>query len=154
MTTGKTIALTRRTFVGKVMSLLFNMLSRLVITFLPGSKRLYSAIRKEHIWFSSNEVDCPGAYYTEWSKSERERKMSYTNTYLQNLERWHQRIYLQGSNGETDIEDRYMDMGRGEERVRRMEKVTGKLPWPYVKYRDNRNLLYVSGNSNRVSVST
>ena len=40
MTTGKTIALTRRIFVGKVMSLLFNMLSRLVITFLPRSKRL------------------------------------------------------------------------------------------------------------------
>ena len=40
MTTGKNIALTRRTFVGKVMSLLFNMLSRLVITFLPRSKRL------------------------------------------------------------------------------------------------------------------
>ena len=46
MTTGKTIALTRQTFVGKVMSLLFNMLPRLVITFLPRSKsnplRLYS----------------------------------------------------------------------------------------------------------------
>ena len=40
MTTGKTIALTRWTFVGKVMSLLFDMLSRLVITFLPRSKRL------------------------------------------------------------------------------------------------------------------
>ena len=40
MTRGKTIALTRRTFVGKVMSLLLNMLSRLVITFLPRSKRL------------------------------------------------------------------------------------------------------------------
>ena len=40
MTTGKTIALTRWTFVGKVTSLLFNMLSRLVITFLPRSKRL------------------------------------------------------------------------------------------------------------------
>ena len=40
MTTGKTIALTRCTFVDKVMSLLFNMLSRLVITFLPRSKRL------------------------------------------------------------------------------------------------------------------
>ena len=40
MTTGKTIALTRWTFVGKVMSLLFNMLSRLVITFLPRSMRL------------------------------------------------------------------------------------------------------------------
>ena len=38
LTTGKTIALTRRTFVGKVMSLLLNMLSRLVITFLPRSK--------------------------------------------------------------------------------------------------------------------
>ena len=40
MTTGKTVALTRRTLVGKVMSLLFNMLSRLVITFLPRSKLL------------------------------------------------------------------------------------------------------------------
>ena len=40
MTTGKTIALTRKTFVGKVMALLFNMLSRLVITFLPRSKCL------------------------------------------------------------------------------------------------------------------
>ena len=40
MTTGKTIALTRRTFVGKVMSLLLNMLSRLLITFLPRSKHL------------------------------------------------------------------------------------------------------------------
>ena len=41
MTTRKTIALTKRTLVGKVMSLLFNMLSRLVITFLPRSKRLF-----------------------------------------------------------------------------------------------------------------
>ena len=40
MTAGKTIALTRQTFVGKVMSLLFNMLSMLVVPFLPRSKRL------------------------------------------------------------------------------------------------------------------
>ena len=40
MTTAKTIALTRQTVVGKVMSLLFNMLSRFVMAFLPGSKRL------------------------------------------------------------------------------------------------------------------
>ena len=40
MTTGKTIALTRRTFVGQVMSLLLNILSRVVLTFLPRSKRL------------------------------------------------------------------------------------------------------------------
>ena len=42
MTIGKTIALTRQTFVGKVMSLLFNMLPRLVITFLPRSKCLFT----------------------------------------------------------------------------------------------------------------
>ena len=41
MTTGKTIALTKWNFVGKVMSLLFNMLSRLIITFLPRSKHLF-----------------------------------------------------------------------------------------------------------------
>ena len=41
MTTGKTIALTGWTFVGRVMSLLFNMLSRLVIAFLPRNKRLF-----------------------------------------------------------------------------------------------------------------
>ena len=48
MTTGKTTALTRRTFVGKVMSLLFNMLSRLVITFLPRSKLLLINKKKLH----------------------------------------------------------------------------------------------------------
>ena len=54
MTTGKTIALTRRTFVGKVISLLFNMLSRLVITFLPRSKRLLIHGCSHHLqWFWS-----------------------------------------------------------------------------------------------------
>ena len=51
MTTGKTIALTRRTFVGKVMSLLFNMLYRLVITFLPRSKCLLIS------WLQSPSTD-------------------------------------------------------------------------------------------------
>ena len=56
MTTGKTIALTRQTFVGKVMSLLFNMLSRLVITFLPRSKRLLIHGCNHHLqWFWSQE---------------------------------------------------------------------------------------------------
>ena len=49
MTTGKTVALTRQTFVGKVMSLLFNMLSRLVITFLPRSKRLVISWLHHHL---------------------------------------------------------------------------------------------------------
>ena len=49
MTTGKTIALTRRTLVGKVMSLLLNILSRLVITFLPRSKRLLISWQHHHL---------------------------------------------------------------------------------------------------------
>ena len=47
--------------------------------------------------------------------------------------RWYQRIYLEGSNGEKDTENRLRDTGRGEERVRRMERVTWKLTLPKVK---------------------
>ena len=54
---------------------------------------------------------------------------------------------MQGSNGETDIENRLKDVGRGEERVRCLERVTWKLILPYVKQIANGNLLYVSGNS-------
>jgi len=53
------------------------------------------------------------------------------NTYIWNLEKWYWRIYLQGNNWEPDIENRLMDMGRGEERVRCMERVTWKLTSPY-----------------------
>ena len=53
MTTGKTIALTRQTFVGKVMSLLFNMLSRLVIAFLPRSRHLLISWLQFLQWFWS-----------------------------------------------------------------------------------------------------
>ena len=63
MTVGKTLALTRQTFVGKVMSVLFNMLSRLVITFLPRRKRLLiswlqspSAALVISIWFQYTDV--------------------------------------------------------------------------------------------------
>ena len=55
---------------------------------------------------------------------------------------------------EKHIENRLMDTGRGEERVKCMERVTWKLTLPYVKQIANRNLLYGSGNSNRGSVST
>ena len=66
MTTGKTIALTRWTFVGKVMSLLSNMLSRLVVTFLPRSKCLFiswlkspSSVIFSSVQFSSVTQSCP-----------------------------------------------------------------------------------------------
>ena len=110
--------------------------------------------KKECICISSNKVDEPRTYYTEWSESERERLTPYSNTYIQNLEKWYWRIYLQGSNGETDTENRLMDMGRGEERVRCMERVTWKLILPYVKQIANGTSLYGSGNPNRGSVST
>ena len=44
--------------------------------------------KKECIWVSSNEVDETGAYYTEWSKSERDTLIQYINAYVWNLERW------------------------------------------------------------------
>ena len=62
--------------------------------------------------------------YIFQSKSEREKSISYTNAYVRNLERWCRRIYLQGSYGETDIENRLTNTGRREERVGRMERVT------------------------------
>ena len=56
MTTGKTVAFTRQTFADKVMSLLFNMLSRLVITFLPRTKHLLISWLQSHLqWFRSPE---------------------------------------------------------------------------------------------------
>ena len=61
---------------------------------------------------------------------------------------------MQGNNGETNIENRLMDMGRGKERVRCRERVTQKFTIPYIKEIANGNLLYVAGNSNRGSVST
>ena len=59
--------------------------------------------------------------------------MLYSNAYIQTLEKCYQKIFSQGSNGETDIENRLMDMGRGEEGVRHMERETWKLTLLYVK---------------------
>ena len=57
----------------------------------------------------------------------------YSNVHIRNIEKWYCRIYLQGSSEEIDIENRLMDMGRGEERVRGMERVTWRLTLPNVK---------------------
>ena len=72
MTTGKTIALTRQTFVGIVMSLLFNMLSRLIITFLPRSK---VKVKESHSVLSSSfvtpwTVACQVLLSTEFHRQE------------------------------------------------------------------------------------
>ena len=89
MTTGKTsLALTRRTFVGKVMSLLFNMLSRLVITFLPRSRRLLiswlqspSAVTLEPQNKVSHHFHC-FPIYLPWSDGTRCHDLSFLNVEL------------------------------------------------------------------------
>ena len=60
---------------------------------------------KECIWVSSNEVGESRAYYTEWSKSEKEKQILYINMYIWHLERWYWWTYLQGSNGDSDRTD-------------------------------------------------
>ena len=71
--------------------------------------------KKEHIWVGSNEVDESGVYHTEWSKSEREKKILYINVYIWSLERWYWWTHSQGSHGDADMENRLMDKGRREE---------------------------------------
>ena len=85
MTTGKTIALTIQTFVGKIISLLFNMLSRLVIAFLPGSKRLLilwlqspSAVILEPKKIVSHCFHC-FPFYLPWSDGTRCHNLSFLN---------------------------------------------------------------------------
>ena len=89
MTTGKTIALTRQTFVGKIMCLLFNMLSRLVIAFLPRSKRLLiswlqspSAVilepKKNKVWHCFHCFPI----YLPWSDGTRCHDLSFLNVEL------------------------------------------------------------------------
>ena len=88
MTIGKTIALTRRTLVSKVMSLLFNMLSRLVITFLPRSKRLLiswlqspSAVILEPPKIKSDTFHCFPIYFP-WSDGIRCHDLRFLNVEL------------------------------------------------------------------------
>ena len=88
MTTGKTIALTRRTFVGKVISLIFNMLSRLVITFLPRSKCLLISWLRHHLqwfWSPKNNVwhwfHCFPIYFP-WSDGARCHDLRFLNVEL------------------------------------------------------------------------
>ena len=86
MTTGKSIALTRWTFVGKVVSLLFNMLSRLVITFLPRNKRLLisslqspSAVILEPKKIKSVTVSTVSPFIGPWSDGTRCHDLSFLN---------------------------------------------------------------------------
>ena len=102
MTTGKTIALTRLMFVGKVMSLLFNVLPRLVITFLPRSKHLLiswlrspSAVILEPKKIKSATVSTvsPSIFHEAKGKGEKER-YTHLNAEFQRIARRDEKAFL------------------------------------------------------------
>ena len=73
--------------------------------------------KKKQNWAICRDVEGPRDCHTEWSKSEREKQISYINTYMWNLEKWYRWPYLQSRNRGTDVENKYMDTkeeGEGE----------------------------------------
>ena len=94
---------------------------------------LLLSFRKECISVGPNEVDEPRAYYTEWSKSEREREISYINAYIWDLEGWYWWNYPQGSSGDENTENRLWDtVGEGEGGII-WERSIDIYTFPYVK---------------------
>ena len=65
--------------------------------------------KREQNCFIFRDVGGPRDYHTEWSKSEREKQISYINTYMWNLEKWYRWSYLQSGSQVTDVENRRMD---------------------------------------------
>ena len=76
----------------------------------------YLAIKREHIWVSSNEVDEPRAYYTEWSKSEREKQVSYTNIYMKSQKMVLMKLFV-GQQWRHRHKEQTYGHGRRKERV-------------------------------------
>jgi len=113
VTTGKTIALTRWTFVGKVMSLLLNMLSRLVITFLPRSKRLLISWLQAplhihispHFWifFPFKSPQSFESYLTDWDPMDSSLSGSFVHgTFQTRILEWIAISYSRGSSWPRD----------------------------------------------------
>ena len=88
---------------------------------------IYNGILLSHIhewnWISCSDVDETGVYQTEWSKSEREKQISYINAYMWNLEKMTLMKLFAGKNRSTDVEKGLVDSLRGEERVGLTERV-------------------------------
>ena len=101
--------------------------------------------KKEGIWLNSNEVDETGAYYTEWSKSERETPIQYINTYIWNLERWQLQPYMKDSKRDTDVKNRLWDsVGEGEGGMI-CENSTETCILPYVKQMTSASSMHEAG---------
>ena len=65
--------------------------------------------KKEWNWVICRDMDGPRDCHTEWSKSEREKQISYNIAYMWNLEKWYRLTYLKSRNRDTDIENKCMD---------------------------------------------
>ena len=99
--------------------------------------------KKEWNYIICSDVDGPRDCHTEWTKSEREKQISYINAYMWNLEKWYRWTGLQGRNWDTDVENKSMDteggMGGGG---------SGGMNWDWhiytnmYKIETNKNLLY------------
>ena len=71
--------------------------------------------KKERNWAICWDVDGSRDCHTEWSKSEREKQISYINAYMWNLEKWYRWTGLQGRNWDTDVENKHMDTKQGKQ---------------------------------------
>ena len=69
--------------------------------------------KKEWNWVICRDVGGPRDCHTEWSKSEREKQISYINACTWNLEKWYRWTSLQGRNWDTDVENKRMDTKGG-----------------------------------------
>ena len=88
---------------------------------------------KERIWINSTEVDGIGAYYTEWSKFERESQILYIYAYVRNLERLYWQSYMQGNKGDIDVKNRFLDSVGEAECGMIWENSTEACILPYMK---------------------
>ena len=76
--------------------------------------RILLSHKTERNWVICRNADGPRVCHTQWSKSEREKQISYINTYMWNLEKWYRWTGLQGRNRDTDVENKRMDTKWGE----------------------------------------
>ena len=75
----------------------------------------WAATLKPHVAFKNPSLDVDGSRdcHTEWSKSEREKQISYINACMWNLEKWYRWTVLQGRSWDTDVENKHMDTKGG-----------------------------------------
>ena len=95
-------------------------------------------------------MDEPRAYYTECSKSARERQILYINAYIWNLERWYQRTYVQSSKGNTVVKNSLLDSAGEGEGGMIWENSIETYTLPYVKQITSESLLYDARNPKAV----